>query len=75
MQDNGYVYRSGDIYPRAGYTTTQRRIDELSGMANKQGMPLIKTRQKASVTVAEPVVEQSEDVPNEKSKRNRKKAK
>lgn len=39
-QDKGFVYRAGDTYPRAGEPSAER-IAELSGSANRRGIPLI----------------------------------
>lgn len=41
LQDNGYSYLEGDIYPRDGLSVTKERITELSGKSNKQKRPLI----------------------------------
>lgn len=39
--DGGYVYRTGDTYPRKGYTPTPERIKELLSSDNKRGIALI----------------------------------
>lgn len=39
-QDRGYIYRAGDIYPRAG-KASESRVAELSGRINRLGQPLI----------------------------------
>ena len=41
LQDNGYPYLEGDVYPRDGLSVTKERIAELSGKRNKQKRPLI----------------------------------
>lgn len=41
LQDNGYPYLEGDVYPRHGLSVTKERIAELSGKRNKQKRPLI----------------------------------
>lgn len=41
LKDGGYVYHTGDKYPREGYTPEQARIDELSGSENAFGKPII----------------------------------
>lgn len=41
LQDNGYPYLEGDVYPRDGLSVTKERIAELSGKNNKQKRPLI----------------------------------
>lgn len=42
LQDERYLYKVGDVYPREGYTPTDERIEELSSDKNKQGVELIK---------------------------------
>lgn len=42
LQDNGHVYREGDIYPHDDVIVTRERIDELKSNKNKIGVPLIK---------------------------------
>lgn len=42
IQDNGYSYNEGDIYPRENVSPSAERIRELSGNKNRQGTPLIK---------------------------------
>lgn len=41
LQDNNYIYKEGDVYPRKGLEVTEERIAELAGCNNKQGVPLI----------------------------------
>ena len=41
LQDDGYKYRAGDTYPRAGYKPSKDRIAELSTGKNKRNRPLI----------------------------------
>ena len=41
LQDSGYTYLEGDVYPRDGLSVTKERIAELSGKRNKQKRPLI----------------------------------
>lgn len=40
-EDNRFVYRAGDIYPRLGYTPSNDRVAGLLGTDNGQGVPLI----------------------------------
>lgn len=40
-EDNRFVYRAGDTYPRLGYTPSDDRIVGLMGTDNGQGVPLI----------------------------------
>lgn len=42
LQDNEYIYRAGDTYPREGINPSAERIEELASDKNKQGTPLIK---------------------------------
>lgn len=41
LQDNGYVYHPGDVFPSDGKTVDADRIAELAGNANLCGYPLI----------------------------------
>lgn len=41
LEDNNYLYKKGDIYPREGLTPTKKRINELSSKKNKIGEVLI----------------------------------
>ena len=41
VTDNGYVYTSGDAYPRDGLNPTCGRIAELLSNSNRIGEPLI----------------------------------
>lgn len=40
-EDNKYIYRVGDEYPRSGLEVSNERIIGLLGNGNKQGVPLI----------------------------------
>lgn len=42
LQDDDYIYREGDTYPRKGLKPTADRINELASEKNKRGLPLIK---------------------------------
>ena len=42
LQDNNYVYRVGDIFPREGAIVSKDRFAELKTDKNKIGKPLIK---------------------------------
>ena len=52
LQDNNYIYRTGDSFPRAGVDVSKERIAELASTSNKCGVVLIK-----ATKVEEPVVE------------------
>ena len=41
MQDGGYVYHTGDPFPRVGAETTEERINTLVSHTNRLGRPLI----------------------------------
>ena len=41
LQDNGYAYNTGDIFPREGLEVSEERIAELSGSKNKRHKPMI----------------------------------
>lgn len=69
LQDNSYVYKAGDVYPRKGYTPDEARIKELSGKNNLRKRPVIKK----AAAVEESVAETAEEIV-EKPKRKRKKA-
>lgn len=40
-QDNYYLYKKGDLYPRGDKKVTAKRISELSTDKNAAGIPLI----------------------------------
>lgn len=42
LEDNGYIYKKGDTYPRKGYTPTKERIKQLTTKNNKIGEVLIR---------------------------------
>lgn len=41
LQDDNYIYKEGDVYPRKGLEVTEERIAELAGNNNLQHQPLI----------------------------------
>ena len=41
LQDNGYSYDTGDIFPREGLTVDQARLDELASDKNRRHRPMI----------------------------------
>ena len=65
LQDNNYVYKVGDEYPRTGYIPSAERIEELAGAGNVRGRAVIA---KETPTVEEP------DEEEKPKKRSRKKA-
>jgi hypothetical protein len=42
LQDGSKSYMTGDVYPRKGYTPTEKRIKELAGDRNRLGKPVIR---------------------------------
>lgn len=61
LQDNGYKYRAGDVYPRPGYTASDERIEELSGYENKRKTPLIEHIEVENKNEAATIVEADKD--------------
>ncbi len=41
LQDNGYSYSVGDVFPRSMFEVTETRLAELASCNNRQGVPLI----------------------------------
>ena len=41
LQDNGFIYEAGDVFPRLGKEVTQERTDELATKNNKRKEVLI----------------------------------
>lgn len=41
LKDSGFRYSAGDTYPRPGFTTSEKRLLELSTARNRRGIPLI----------------------------------
>lgn len=41
LQDYRHPYHAGDLFPRAGYTPSAKRIAELCGTNNKRGAAVI----------------------------------
>lgn len=68
LQDSNYVYNVGDVYPREGYTPSEKRIAELASDKNRQGVPLIEVPASAVVDVDEAVEESEEPKETEESK-------
>lgn len=53
LQDDDYLYREGDVFPRDGMEVTKERLEELSGYENKQKTPLIKEEKESRLTKTE----------------------
>jgi hypothetical protein len=76
LQDHGYKYAEGDIYPRKGYEPSAERIEMLSTANNRQRTVLIEAvpetiHETESVeTVEESAVEETaEEKPKRKSRK------
>lgn len=52
LQDNNWPYKTGDIFPRHGFSVTDARLAELSGSDNKRGIPLIAPVEEATTEAA-----------------------
>lgn len=73
LQDNGYVYNVGDIFPHVGKNVSEARYHELSTNNNKIGVPLIKEVAVEAEEEKEIAVEPEVDVPKFEEKRGRRK--
>lgn len=76
LQDNGYKYNEGDIYPREGYVPSDERIEMLSTASNRQKTVLIEAipevipETESAETVEESAVEETaEEKPKRKSRK------
>lgn len=49
-EDNNYIYKKGDIYPREGLEPTKKRIKELASGKNKIGKILIQKIEESTET-------------------------
>ena len=63
IQDDNYMYSTGDEFPRAGVDVSEDRASELASDANRCGVALIK-----AIEVDEPVVEVEKKPKKEKKK-------
>ena len=76
LQDHGYKYAEGDIYPREGYVPSTERIEMLSSANNRQKTVLIEAIPEViPETESEEIVEESavEETAEEKPKRKSRK--
>jgi hypothetical protein len=76
LQDHGYKYAEGDIYPRKGYEPSAERIEMLSTANNRQRTVLIEAapdtipETESVETVEESAVEETaEEKPKRKSRK------
>lgn len=63
IQDDNYMYSTGDEFPRAGVDVSEDRASELASDSNRCGVALIK-----AIEVDEPVVEVEKKPKKEKKK-------
>lgn len=61
LQDNGYVYKYGDTYPREGLEVTEERIKELSTTNNKLKEVLIQKVETENIEVVKEKVEKTKN--------------
>lgn len=54
LQDSNHLYNVGDVYPRAGYTPSDGRLEELSTVNNRLRKPLIEKIEEPTETVEQP---------------------
>lgn len=67
LQDNGYRYKKGDIYPREGKEVSEARIRVLLSDINRQRKPLIKEVIEKPIEAPKPT-EKAEEKPIEADK-------
>ena len=67
LQDNGYRYKKGDIYPREGKEVSVARISVLLSDVNRQRKPLIKEVINKPIEAPKPI-EKAEEKPVEADK-------
>lgn len=65
LQDNRYLYKVGDTYPRNGLSVTAERIAELSSKSNRQRVPLIEEVQEQTEKD-----EPAEDAPKKRGRKS-----
>lgn len=63
LQDNGYAYKVGDIFPRNGKDVSPARISALLSANNKRGKAVI-AKFEPPVASVEPTGEKAEDFMN-----------
>ena len=73
LQDNGFRYDAGDVFPRKGLKVSDERLEELSTTKNRRYTPLIeKIEEKKSEPEVEEI-EETEETEEKPKRRNRKK--
>ena len=69
LQDGGYKYNKGDVYPREGLDVAPERIAQLSSAENLQGVALIKETAPLKVVEEDKPAEEPVEKPAKKAKR------
>lgn len=72
LKDDGYVYRAGDVYPRAGYDPTEKRLNDLLSSNNKRGRAVIIAIEDKKPVSEKIPAETEPETPVEKPRRGRK---
>lgn len=70
LQDCNYPYKTGDSFPRHGFSVGNSRINELAGRNNKQNKPLIELAKEGFSKYMTPP-EKTEEVSYTKTEINR----
>lgn len=73
LQDNGYRYKKGDIYPREEKKVSEARIRVLLSDINRQKKPLIKKVINKPIEAPKPIETDKETVARPKRKKSIKK--
>ena len=74
LQDGNYEYKVGDVYPHAGYTPTEKRINDLASDNNVRNHPIIKAISDKTETLETVETSAVEESAEEKPKKRNKKA-
>lgn len=73
LQDNGFRYDAGDIFPRKGLKVSDERFEELSTAKNKRHTPLIEKIKEEKSEPEVTAIEETEETEEKPKRRNRKK--
>lgn len=73
LQDDGFLYRVGDKFPRSGMVVTDERIAELASNKNRQKVPLIE--EVVTETAAEVTAEETAEIEKQDAERKPKRKK
>jgi hypothetical protein len=74
LQDKGYAYKEGDVYPREGLSPSRDRIEALASGNNKRHIPLIQALPEETEAVS-PAEAPAEDSPAEKESKPKRRKK